>query len=258
MPPEETRRGRLSRRDFCAAMASSAFALSGCLSGPGEPHPERARLTARHAPPTGTIQPGFRALWTGTPAAFIIVPDSYDPGRPLPLVVALHGAGGSAQGPINLLGAYAQSSEFILLVPESAGQTWDVILDDYGPDIATLDRALRRTFELCAVDPARITLEGFSDGASYALGVGITNPEVFRRVTAFSPGFVSPALARTARPSIFISHGTADPILPIDDTSRRIVPELEGSGFTVTYMEFPGGHEVPPGVVQSAVTFMVS
>jgi len=34
---------------------------------------------------------------------------------------------------------------------------------------------------------------GFSDGASYALSVGITNGDLFTHVIAFSPGFVAPA-----------------------------------------------------------------
>jgi phospholipase/carboxylesterase len=41
---------------------------------------------------------------------------------------------------------------------------------------------------------------------------------------------------------VFISHGTEDHALPIDQTSLRIVPELERNGFQVRYREFSGGH----------------
>ena len=76
--------------------------------------------------------------------------------------------------------------------PDSRGPPWDVLEGGYGPDVAFLDRALELTFSRCAIDPARIAAEGFSDGASYALSIGITNGDLFSHVIAFSPGFMAP------------------------------------------------------------------
>ncbi|MGZ4788523.1 MAG: hypothetical protein ACXVZX_08375 [Terriglobales bacterium] len=42
------------------------------------------------------------------------------------------------------------------------------------------------------MDPARIAIGGFSDGASYALTIGITNGRLFTHIVAFSPGFMQP------------------------------------------------------------------
>ena len=53
---------------------------------------------------------------------------------------------------------------------------------------------------------------------------------------------------RRGQPRIFISHGTADPILPIDHCSRVIVPRLQRLGYDVTFREFNGRHEVPPPI----------
>jgi phospholipase/carboxylesterase len=64
---------------------------------------------------------------------------------------------------------------------------------------------------------------GFSDGASYALSLGLTNGDLFRHVIAFSPGFMAPA-ARRGEPPVFVSHITRDGVLPIGVTSHRIVP----------------------------------
>ena len=61
---------------------------------------------------------------------------------------------------------------------------------------------------------------------------------------AFSPGFTTPA-TRRGKPSVFISHGTRDEVLPIGRTSRRIVPRLERMGYEVRYREFDGGHTAP-------------
>jgi phospholipase/carboxylesterase len=50
-----------------------------------------------------------------------------------------------------------------------------------------------------------------------------------------------------------VSHGTADPILPIDSCSRLFVPALLGAGYEVRFHEFDGGHTVPPPVADEAV-----
>ena len=58
---------------------------------------------------------------------------------------------------------------------------------------------------------------------------------------------------RQGRPRCFVSHGTHDPVLPIDQCSRRIVRELRDERYDVRYTEFDGGHEVPPEVTRAAV-----
>ena len=121
-----------------------------------------------------------------------------------------------------------------------------MVLGGYGPDVAFIDAALTLTFSRYSVDPGRLGVEGFSDGASYALGLGLSNGHLFSHVLAFSPGFLS-VIDREGSPRIFVSHGTSDSILPIDQCSRRIVPELRGQKYDVEYVEFEGDHEVPSG-----------
>jgi predicted esterase len=146
----------------------------------------------------------------------------------------------------------AEEAGVILLAPDSRGRTWDAILDGYGTDVAFVDRALAQTFGRLAVDPASVGIEGFSDGASYALGLGLANGDLFRRGVAFSPGYV-PSAPTSGRPSIFVSHGVGDDILPIDRCSRRIVPALRRQGYDVDYREFDGGHEVPADIAAGAL-----
>jgi phospholipase/carboxylesterase len=128
-----------------------------------------------------------------------------------------------------------------------------VIRGGYGPDVAFIDRALAKVFQLHPVDPARIAVSGFSDGASYALSLGVINGDLFGHILAFSPGFLVPT--KTAdTPRVFISHGVHDEVLPIDPCSRRIVPALRRAGYEVDYHEFDGGHVVPPDMVGQAVS----
>ncbi len=172
-------------------------------------------------------------------------------------MLALHGAGGNAHGPINALSPYAESHGFVLLAVDSQDSTWDAIDGSYGPDVRFIDHALRYVFARCVVDPARLVIRGFSDGASYALGLGLTNGDLCTRIVAHSPGFIPPSdTPRTGTPELFVSHGTFDPVLPIDATSRVLVPSLRSLGYDVTYVEFDGGHTVPPDVALSAATWL--
>jgi phospholipase/carboxylesterase len=107
------------------------------------------------------------------------------------------------------------------------------------------------------VDPARVGVGGYSDGASYALSLGLANGDLFSDVLAFSPGFLAPA-GQTGSPRIFVSHGTQDGGLPIDSCSRRIVPQLERAGYEVRYREFEGGHVVPPGIAREAAIWFAN
>ncbi len=185
--------------------------------------------------------------------SYLYVPATYRVERPAPLVLLLHGAGGHARQGLYQLRSLADEAGVVLLAPASREYTWDLLVDRrYGPDVTLVDRALEHVFSLYAVDTARIAVGGFSDGASYALSLGITNGDLFTHVLAFSPGFVAPA-EQVGSPRIFVSHGTHDEVLPIDLCSRRLVPRLERAGYDVRYREFDGGHTISPEIALEAV-----
>jgi predicted esterase len=188
----------------------------------------------------------------------LLVPTGYDPRQPAPLVLALHGARGAASGPIGFLAPYAAAHGFLVLGVDSQSSTWDAIGGPYGPDVEFIDRALAAAFQRCAVDPARIAAEGFSDGASYALGLALANGDLFRYVVALSPGFIPRSDSRPrGRPKIFVAHGRQDLVLPIGRTSRRIVPALRQEAYDVTYVEHDGGHAVPTAVADQAIQWLL-
>jgi phospholipase/carboxylesterase len=172
---------------------------------------------------------------------------------PAPLFVLLHGATGSAAGITQRTDAFALADELkmVILAPDSRERTWDMVRGQYGPDVAFLDKALTRVFERVSIDPKRLAVGGFSDGGSYAIGLGLQNGDLFTHVAAFSPGFFI-ANQRRGRALFYVSHGRRDEILPIESTSRRIVPALENDGYSVRYQEFDGPHTVPSAIAREA------
>ena len=184
----------------------------------------------------------------------LYVPPGLD--GPAPLVLALHGAGGFARRSIKALLPHADDRGLVLLAVDSRGRTWDVVSGGFGPDVEFIDAALEQTFARVEVDPQRVFVEGFSDGASYALSLGLSNGDLFSAIVAFSPGFTAHDVTR-GRPRIWMSHGTADRVLPIDGTSRRIVRRLADEGYDVELVEFAGPHDVPPPIAEQAVDWLL-
>lgn len=248
---------RMTRRRFGAIVGASVGAVafgSACGALGGEASAENARLTRpRTAADKTTVAPGTARLELGERRdATLRVPDTVS-GR-LPLMVLLHGAGGTAERMTQRIAPAIDASDLVVLAPESRGQTWDAITLAFGPDVEFLNKALERVFATVAIDPDRVTLAGFSDGATYALSLGLINGDLFPRIVAFSPGFLVEGPAH-GKPRLFVSHGTSDPILPIDHASRAIVPDLKKRGYDVTYREFAGTHEIPPAIATEALTW---
>jgi phospholipase/carboxylesterase len=246
----------LNRRRFTAITggAFASFAFGGACRVESEPaQVGDGRLTAR---PRANVTTSVKARTLGLDAgrdAILQLPK--DTSSPIPLLVLLHGAGGSGEGVLRRFSTAAEEAGVAVLAPDSRGGSWDAIGGGYGRDVAFLDRALARVFEDVLVDPARVAIGGFSDGASYALSLGLVNGDLFRRVLACSPGFIADGRPH-GKPQIFVSHGTADQILPIDRCSRVIVPALRERGYDVNFREFDGRHEVPPDIARDGLKWV--
>lgn len=268
------RTSRLQRNLWASGIAAVLLLGAGCertKKNPGRtpvafdgpqgdaPHTLRSdgRLHARPRAGTGSADArGLQPLGLGGKRdGFLYVPESYRPDAPARLVVALHGAGGNGRQGLGWLQKLADAKGFLLLLPESKGPSWDLIMGDYGQDVAFLDQALEHVFERYAVDPRGVVLAGFSDGASYALSLGILNGDLFRHIIAYSPGFVSAEDPRGS-PRIFVTHGENDTVLSIARCSRKLVPALQAGGFDVRYEEFDGGHVVPAELVRASIDWL--
>ena len=216
------------------------------------------QLRSRPTKPTEAGTSGLSRLGLNTERdGLIYVPLNYQASQPAPLILMLHGAGGDAEGALAILQKRVDEIGAIVLAVDSRQQTWDVIVGRYGADIDFIDRALAQTFNRYAIDPNRVAVAGFSDGASYALSIGIINGDLFSHIIAFSPGFIAPT-DQVGEPRIFISHGQSDPVLSIDQCSRQIVPELQQAGYEVRYQEFNGSHTVPGTILRDALIWFMA
>ncbi|WP_432380573.1 alpha/beta hydrolase [Duganella sp. P38] len=172
-------------------------------------------------------------------------------GKRLHLLLLLHGAAGQHGGGDHIALAHAMRHGALLLMPEALSSSWDLLRGGFGPDLAFLDRALLWVMQRYDVDEHAMAIAGFSDGASYALSVGLMNGTLFSDILAFSPGFMAP-LRREGQPRVFVAHGKDDPVLSVR-RGHDIAQQLARQGYAVRYEEFDGAHIVAPPVARAAL-----
>jgi phospholipase/carboxylesterase len=240
-----------------------ASLLSGCqaLKGITDTTPAEITdpiLTTRVTAPKSTTTIGTTVPYSNSQQeAFLYVPTGYKPSTPSPFVLLLHAEGEVAFTALSLFQPHADAAGLILLSVDSASTTWDVIGGDYGPDVAFIDLALAAAFNEVNVDPTHVAVEGFSDGASYALAVGRTNGALFSHVVSFSAGFMPP-YTPNGMPKFFMAQGTSDNTFDITQSGDFIDSKLVAAGYDVDYVKFAGGHEVPDAILQQAIAWMAT
>jgi phospholipase/carboxylesterase len=112
---------------------------------------------------------------------------------------------------------------------------------------ALLLRFIDELVETYDVDPPRVFLMGFSQGAMMSLTALLARPEKVAAVVAMSGRF--PSQVKTPTPEalrdkpVFVSHGIYDPMLPVE-SGRETREKLEALEVALTYREYPMGHEV--------------
>jgi phospholipase/carboxylesterase len=213
------------------------------------PRPDSGGLGAHPSPRVDAEAPtGLRELPAAGDGSLLYVPRSYRPGNPMAFALTLHGCCSEAKGGLNLWFRPAKRNGIILLAPDGGG-SWS------GAE-GRIDAGLQEVFSRYAVDPEHVAVVGFSAGAGYALTLGVANGDLFTHVVAHSPGGFYQAEPQ-GEPQIFVAHGTEDQTIPIDASSREIVPDLRRVGYRVRYVEYPAGHRPQPHIMQRAVTWFL-
>ena len=180
----------------------------------------------------------------------LYVPKSYKDGEPMSLLTMLHGLSGGATSSRSM---YPLAEEFgvIILAPESRKLGWGKDAPGFDKDSVYIVNAMRYVNRTLYMDPAHVAIGGISDGATYALTMGLVYGDSFSHIMVFSEGIPNP-LRKQGKPKIFIGHGTQDTQMPIFPTTRRFVSEYKPQGYDVTVREWVGGHGAPAPVVREA------
>ena len=184
--------------------------------------------------------------------ALLYVPSGLEPGVPTPLFVMFHGANGCAEDVLPFFEPHADRHRFLLLAPQSTYHTWDLAVGGNGPDLERLEKSLAAVSAHFTLDRRHFAFAGFSDGASYALSIGLTNGTLLSHVMAFSGGFMNVYLP-TGKPQVFIAHSPEDRQLPIATCGRQHAAKLQQDGYDVAFVEFHGPHALHPPVIAQAI-----
>ena len=180
----------------------------------------------------------------------IYVPASYKKGVPMPILVMLHGFRSTAEA-VRYTFPLAEQFGVIVLAPESRDITWGQSIPGFDTDSRFIGMAFRWVAQVLTIDLNKVAMGGVSDGANYALNMGLAYGDTFNHVMAFSAGTLA-TFRRQGKPRVFLAHGTRDEQMPIDRTGRKFAAQLKDEQYDITYREYEGGHGAPLEVVTDA------
>jgi len=170
----------------------------------------------------------------------LYVPEDWDGHAAMPLVVALHGGHGHGRDYLWVWLRQARARGMLVLSPTSRDRTWS-IMGGGDADAAPLAAMIESVAGRYAVDRARVLLTGMSDGATYALLLGLTADMPFTHL-APACGVLHPLLlvegrlGRARGRPIYLVHGALDWMFPVQ-TARMAAEALEAAGAAVVYRE---------------------
>lgn len=160
--------------------------------------------------------------------ALVNVPPRVAANRPLPLVLVLHGAGGTGREMDQGTGmsALADRAGFVAVYPSAAWKFWNIQALPRKPDDVTFIRTLLETVEsqVC-VDPHRVYATGVSNGGGMVALLACAMSDRLAAVAPVAGNYAPLPPCAPERPvSMLEIHGTADGSVPY-----RIVPGWIGT-----------------------------
>ena len=186
----------------------------------------------------------------------LYIPEDYSPERPLPLIVALHGAYGQGSEYVWTWLRPARSRGYAILAPKSLGDTWDMRASSI--DTRSVVRMFGEVTSEYSIDRDRVYLSGLSDGGIFTYMLGLERSQLFRGIAPVA-GALHQAVdwmlreGRGKDTPIFVVHGVHDFIFPVAFT-RQTCDLLKQIGYDVTYEELPEwGHALPYSINERLV-----
>jgi hypothetical protein len=207
-------------------------------------------------PPTGFVR-----LEHGASSAILLTPDAIDPDRRYPLFTVLHGAGRQDEALAKGYRAEPDRRQAFFLIPRSVAPTWDLIAGGERCDLDFLEYAYDLIYRRFPIDALQQSLIGYSDGASYALSVGLCNASMFSSLMVWAAGFLvlDPPTAEAfgrhpgspPRPRVYLEYGTHDELFDFQQVALPMRENLEKAGLDVTFSVDEGGRHWPSSTFHS-------
>lgn len=192
---------------------------------------------------------GFVHVEQGESRAVLLTPDEIDPDRLYPLVTVLHGAGRQDEIFAKMLRDEPEQRQALFLIPRSVRPTWDLIAGGGRPDLDFLEYAYDLIYRRYPVDAFRQSLLGYSDGASYGLSLGLSNPRIFSEIMGWAAGFcvldADNVDSTDPRPRLFLEYGTHDQIFPFEQVALPMRDRLRKDGYDLLFRTDQGGRHMP-------------
>lgn len=228
------------RQWLLLAMVVTSIGLLPSRSWAQEPPPAQEEVKPPAEAKAGPLGPGDHArslkLGEQTRRYLVHVPKSYDPTKPTPVVLALHGA--AMNGPMMVwfsgLNDTADEASFIVVYPSGTGTgpflTWNAggfparLTAGRPDDVAFLGKVLDELETICNVDKQRVYACGMSNGAMMCYRLAA---EMSDRIAAIAPvaGTIAIAESKPRRPVPVIHfHGTKDNLVPFDRPKGKSSP----------------------------------
>jgi polyhydroxybutyrate depolymerase len=158
-------------------------------------------------------------------------PTAFDPARPVPVVIVLHGATGNA-GRVELRYHWDVLSDrdgFFVVYPQGVLDQWNAVLDSRAEDDLSFFSALvDRLVGTLPVDGARVYVAGMSNGAAMAYRLGCVLSD---RVAAIAPvEGATPGCEPSQPVSMVVVHGLADQQVSFAGAQRSLAAWREYDG----------------------------
>lgn len=213
-----------------AITTAVSMLAASCAGSQGPAAPTDAAVDADAATDAAADAPTPPDQFGGDrPVPVFRVPSGYDPKKPAPLVLVLHGygAGGVLQNAYFGLGSLADEKGFFLAAPDGTvdskkNRFWNAVdtccdFDGKKPDdVKYLTGLVAEIATYYAIDPKRVYLVGHSNGGAMAMRLACDVPETFAAVVDLAgPFFSDPKRCAPKVPIAFRHmHGTVDATVP--------------------------------------------
>jgi len=173
------------------------------------------------------------------------------------VAIMLHGRGASAENILQLAREF-HASDIAYLAPQAAGSTWYPYsflspIEQNEPGISSGLRVIERLIDDVTrqgIQPERIVLMGFSQGACLSLEFGARHPRQYAAIAGFSGGVIGPPgtprdyAGTFDRTPVFLGCSDVDPHIPLERV-HETAAVFRRMGASVDERIYPGmGHTV--------------